>query len=201
MSSPSEAPIEAVRNRKTQKLFILVDDTLGTRFKVINPGGEMIILPDLLFDEDPIFVPPAEHGTEFTPEQLASLRKHQEKMAEEARKARDRPPPAPTRIEPPPPPRPRSQGAPRAKKTTQPQRRGLGASWDAPRLSVYRHKIDPLDPKQTFRITIAGTGVFEITKEEFLAQFNDAVMSPSYRADGLYTYPQIPEKARKYLKS
>jgi hypothetical protein len=200
MQSPSEAPIEAVRNRKTTKLFILVDDTLGTRFKVINPGGETIILPDLLFDEDPVFVPPAEFEAEFTPEQLAAFRKHLEKVAEEVRKNRDRPPPPPTRVEPPAPPRPRSPSAPRAKKTVQPQRRGLGASWDAPRLSFYRHKIDPLDPKQTFRITIPGTGVFEISKEEFLAQFNDAVMSQSYRADGLYTYPQIPEKARKYLK-
>jgi len=40
-----------------------------------------------------------------------------------------------------------------------------------------------------------------MTKEEFLLQFNDAVMSPSYRSDGLYTYPQIPEKAWRYRKT
>jgi hypothetical protein len=39
--------IEAVRNRKNQKLFIVVDDTIDARYKVINPAGETLILPDL----------------------------------------------------------------------------------------------------------------------------------------------------------
>lgn len=92
--------------------------------------------------------------------------------------------------------------APRKPREPQlPVRRGLGASWIAPRLTFYRHKIDPLHAKQSFKISIEGSGEFEITKEEFLAQFNDVVMSPSYRADGLYSYPAIPDKARRYFKA
>ena len=80
-------------------------------------------------------------------------------------------------------------------------RSGLGAAWNSPRLSFYKHKIEPLQPKQTFRITVEGTGCFEISKEEFLANFNDVVMSPSYRADGLFTYPSVPDKAKRYLRA
>lgn len=193
-----ELPIEAVRNRKTQKLFIVIDDTLGTRFKVLNPEGEMLVLPDLLFDEDMITVQPDQFGAEFTAQQLTALREFQEKAEAQARAAAERPAPPP-RVTIAAPAKKPTSSAKRAPKV--PERRGLGATWSSPRLTFYKHKIEPLHPKQTFRVTVEGVGTFEISKEDFLAQFNDAVMSPSYRADGLYTYPQIPEKAKRYLKT
>ena len=194
-----DSPIEAVRNRKTQKLFIVVDDTLGTRYKVVNPEGETLVLPDLLFDEDTVTVTPEQFGSEFTPQQITAFRQLKEKAEAQARAAADRPPPPPRVIVAEPAKKKTTAGRSRAPKV--PERRGLGASWSSPRLTFYKHKIEPLHPKQTFRVTVEGVGTFEISKEDFLAQFNDAVMSQSYRADGLYTYPQVPEKARRYLKS
>ena len=82
---PQENTIEAVRNRKTQKLFIVVDDTLDTRYKVINPSGEILILPDLLFEDDAIGVSSDRFDAEFTKEQLAALNTYNEKAAELAR--------------------------------------------------------------------------------------------------------------------
>lgn len=194
------APIEAVRNRKTQKLFILVDDSLEMRYKVINPSGEILILPDLLFDEDPVTVHPENIPAEFTPVQLDALTKYLERKAiDDAREKLQREMPQSEervlerkKIIPP------KKATPKGPKI--PPRRGLGATWSAPRLTFYRHKIDPLDPKQTFKIVVEGTGSFEISKEDFVAFFNDVMMSPSYRAEGLFSYREIPEKAKKYLK-
>jgi len=189
--------IEAVRNRKTQRLFIIVDDTLGARYKVINPAGEMLILPDLLFDEDPIPVPGNEANDHFTPEQLTAFEEYSTKAAEQARIEASRPKPPPTvhKVEP-------SKPRPTARKVQKhvPVRGGLAAQWNSPRLTFYKNRIEPLSGKQSFRITIDGVGTFEMTKDEFTTNFNDVVMSPSYRADGLFTYPELPEKVRRYQK-
>lgn len=190
-----DTSVEAVRNRKNQKLFILVDDTLEMRYKVINPAGELLILPDLLFEEDPITVPAKSFSEEFSEEQLNVYREFKIKEAEAARKQQDRKPePVRTVVV------PSKTSIPRKKVPPVSLKRGLGASWSAQKLTFYKHKIEPLAPKQTFRIDLDGIGTFEITKEEFLAHFNDVVMSQKYRAEGLYTYPAMPDKASKYIK-
>lgn len=190
-----EPSVEAVRNRKTLKLFILVDDSLDMRYKVINPAGETLILPDTLFDEDPVTVTSASYTAEFTTEQMAAYKDYRIKEADAARKQAERKPePVRTVVVPP-------KAAPARKKAPpQPTKRGLGASWSSPKLTFYKHKIEPLGPKQTFRISIDGVGQFEISKEDFLAHFNDVVMSQKYRAEGYYTYPSLPDKAGKYIK-
>ncbi|MBM4252853.1 MAG: hypothetical protein FJ146_12850 [Deltaproteobacteria bacterium] len=195
-----DQPIDAVRNRKNLKLFIVIDDSLDFRYKVINPSGEVLILPDLLFEDDPIIVAPEDASTEFSPEQLSAYSEHLVKAAAAAAAAKlaaSRPEP-PRRIVAEPAPRPKTR---RQQSTPIQTRRGLAASWSAPRLTFYKHKIEPLHPKQSFKITVEGTGDFEITKEDFVAHFNDVMMSPSYRADGLFTYPQIPDKALRYRKA
>jgi hypothetical protein len=191
-----EPSIEAVRNRKNQKLFILVDDTLDMRYKVINPEGETLILPDVLFEEDPVSVPSSKCAENFSEIQLSTYVDYRSKEAEAARKQAERKPePVRTTVVPPKqPPTPRKKMVPISTK------RGLGASWSGQKLTFYKHKIEPLAPKQTFRVVLDGVGTFEITKEEFLAQFNDAVMSQKYRAEGYYTYMALPEKAKKYIK-
>ncbi len=195
-----DQPIDAVRNRKNLKLFIVIDDSLELRYKVINPSGEVLILPDLLFEDDPVIVQPEEATIEFSAEQLAAYAEHLKKAAAQAeadKLAALRPEP-PRRVVAEAAPRPRAKRQP----STPPQtRRGLAASWSAPRLTFYKHKIEPLHPKQSFKITVEGNGDFEITKEDFMAHFNDVIMSPSYRADGLFTYPQIPDKALRYRKA
>ncbi|MEN9836316.1 MAG: hypothetical protein RL011_2509 [Pseudomonadota bacterium] len=195
-----DQPIDAVRNRKNLKLFIVIDDSLDFRYKVINPSGEVLILPDLLFDDDPVVVSPDQATTEFSPEQLTAYGEHLKKAAAQAeadKLAALRPEP-PRRIVAEPAPRPKARRQPSA---PTPTRRGLAASWSAPRLTFYKHKIEPLHPKQSFKITVEGTGDFEITKEDFLAHFNDVIMSPSYRSDGLFTYTQIPDKVLRYRKA
>jgi hypothetical protein len=193
--------IDAVRNRKTQKLFILVDDSLDMRYKVINPSGEVLILPDLLFDEDPFTVSANQFDAEFTPVQLDAYEKYLERKALDEERERQQEklaalaPKEPERKKIP----PAKKSAPKGPRL--PPRRGLGATWSAPRLTFYRHKIDPLDPKQTFKIVVEGLGSFEISKEDFVAQFNDVMMSPSYRAEGLFSYREVPEKAKRYIKS
>ncbi len=195
-----QTPIEAVRNRKNQKLFILIDDTIEARYKVINPAGETLILPDLLFDEDPLTVPADQAAKEFSPEQMTAFAVHLERQATLAAQAALRPkePPRPPTVTVAPPSRPRTPSAKKAPMAM--PRRGLAASWSAPKLTFYRHKIEPLAPKQSFKVTVEGTGDFEITKEDFLAQFNDVVMSPSYIREGLFSYPKVPDKARRFLK-
>lgn len=193
--------IDAVRNRKNFKLFIIVDDTLGTRYKLINPGGETIILPDLLFEEDPITVTSDQFDESFSPEQMQALGRYLEEQAQRAALEAERPAPK-ARVEAASPtkeaaPKPRREGKLTARH--QPSRTGLGASWTSPRLTFYKHKIEPLQMKQTFRIVVDGNGMFEISKEEFLNHFNDVVMSPSYRSDGIFTYPQVPDKALRYF--
>jgi hypothetical protein len=190
-----EPSVEAVRNRKNQKLFILVDDTLDMRYKVINPDGEVLILPDVLFEEDPVSVPSGSYETEFSPAQIDAYTEFRTKEKEAMRKQAERKPePVRTVVVPPKTSTPRKRVPPVSLK------RGLGASWTSQKLTFYKHKIEPLAPKQTFRIDLDGVGAFEITKEEFLAQFNDVVMSQKYRAEGYYTYPTLPPKAGKYIK-
>lgn len=191
-----ESIIEAVRNRKTQRLFIVVDDSLDMRYKVINPSGEVLILPDALFDEDPLTIPAEQFQAEFTPEQLKALEQFNAQVAAQARAPS--PKPVVTNVADAP---KRQVPTKRSKAPTGPVRRGLGAEWSAPRLTFYRHKIDPLHAKQSFKIRVEGTGEFEITKEDFLAQFNDVVMSVTYRSEGLFSYPSVPDKARRFIKA
>ncbi len=200
----TDQPIDAVRNRKNQKLFIVVDDTIEARYKVINPAGETLILPDLLFDEDPVQVPPSEAAKEFSAEQLDALKIHREKVAaqEAFERSRPKPPPRPVETIVVPPSKPRApRSASPKKELNSSQRRGLGAQWSSPKLTFYKHKIEPLGNKQSFRISVDGTGDYEFTKEEFLSQFNDVCMSMSYRSEGQYSYSQVPDKAQRFKKS
>lgn len=43
-------------------------------------------------------------------------------------------------------------------------------------------------------------GVFRMTKSEFEAEFPNVVSSESYAKNGVYHYPTVPDKAKKYLK-
>jgi hypothetical protein len=43
-------------------------------------------------------------------------------------------------------------------------------------------------------------GTFEMTKSQFEADFPNVVSSESYTKNGVYHYPTVPEKAKKYLK-
>jgi hypothetical protein len=185
--------IEAVINEKTGKHFILIEDLPGGRYKVINPNGEIITLPDTLFEEDQVTIGVKDYGQSFSDEQLKTLEtfneevtKKQEWQDKTAKVAAS----TPQKIA------PKRKSTPAQKGT----RAGLAASWESSKLTFYKHKIDPLHPKQTFKVEIPSLGEVEISKEQFLSDFNDVVMSAKYRSDGLFSYPQFPEKAKKFIK-
>lgn len=192
-----ESYIEAVKNRKTQKLFILIDDSFDLRFRVINPQGEVLFLPDALFEDDRVTVEADKYQNEFTPEQLSALERFNNQVAAQAREDNIIKTSEPEVSS----PSPKKPSTPRKRSSeSRPSRHGLGATWNSPNLTFYKHLIEPLHGKQTFKIKVDGSGEFEISKEDFLTIFNDVVMSPSYRSDGLFSYREIPEKARKYFK-
>jgi hypothetical protein len=196
--------IEGVRNLKSGKLFVLVDDK-GALLQVINPQGEILNLPVGLFDEDPIIVSSDEFATQFTAEQVETLKTFNQQAAARAENEKQQlsaPPPTQR----PQPPRPNSSAGsgpvkrPRSTKPAPSHYRMPPVTWSGTKLIFYRHKIQPLGPYQTMRIDVEDVGSFELTKEDFLAYFNDVVMTPSYQREGLFSYPEIPEKAKRFLK-
>lgn len=194
--------IEAMRNRKTDKLFILLDEVPG-RYKLINPEGNIVSLPAALFDEDPVVFEQNDAGEGFTDEQLNAYIKHmmqleaREELDERARvetiERKRKEAAVPKRV-----PTQRTSSGRRRQKED--HRTGLGASWSGATLSFYRPQIDRLGPKQMFKVSVIGVGDFWISKQDFLNTFADVVLSPAYKADGFFAYRQIPEKAYKFLK-
>jgi hypothetical protein len=190
--------VETVVNKKTGKTFVLLD-AVGTRFQVVSPDGKISSLPEALFDEDMQILEGDQISSSLTPPQLDQVLIYNRKAdaealrIEEAKKARleelsraQQPDPTPKK----------RSSSPRKKKND--IRSGLAAEWNSPRMTFYRHQIDPIGPKQSFKINITGTGTFKMTRHEFETVFNEVVMSASYRNDGLFTYDAIPEKASPF---
>jgi hypothetical protein len=203
--NPADNLIDAMRNVRTGKLFILLDVIPPNKMKVINPNGDILTVVDELFDDDPQEVAVADAPATFTEKQLetydryveeesvraavAETRAHEEE-AEEKQVTRSRAP------------------APSSGRTRRVLRRDrspaasaggrLVAEWTAPRLTFYRHKIDPLRIKDSFRISVEGEGVFHMTREQFQETFNDVVLASSYRENGIFTYNVTPEKALRF---
>ena len=198
--------IEAVRNKQSGKLFVLLDDSHGVAFKLVNPAGQIVNLPARLFDEEALVLTAGEPDSEITPEQLITMGEFNARAAASAENEIQRlaaPPKAPSVA----PSRSSSSSAagpvrrPKSEKSKSAQYRMPPVTWSATRLTFYRHKIQPLAPHQTLCITVDGVGDFEMTKEDFLSAFNDVVMAPSYRSEGIFSYPEVPEKALRFLKT
>lgn len=191
-------PIEALVNKQTKKFFILLDDSKFPKMKVIIPSGEVKDLPEAIFNEDPELIEPSEVPAKFTSEQLDGLiayRVQQDELAKqiEAEKARKQ-----ELLQ-------QKISSPRPVKKTRsaPQDYGrsvIAARWETPRLTFYKHRIEPLRGKQSFEITIDGHGVYEISKDDFQKDFNDVIMNSQYRTEGIFTYAEIPDKMMKYKK-
>ena len=193
-SAKPESIFEVVRNRKTGKLFLILDDSLDDRYQLITPSGDTKILPSILFEGDPVTV----KETDLLPEQVEALRDRERRLIEGERITEER---QRHQIE-----TPKREPAvvktPRRRSPKQPERGppGVMSTWKSDRLTFYRHKISPLKFNQKFRIEFYNGGIFEISKGDFESAFNDVVMSPSYRSEGHFSYPEIPEKARKFFK-
>ncbi|MEY4630302.1 MAG: hypothetical protein RIQ81_422 [Pseudomonadota bacterium] len=205
--------VEGLRNRKTQKLFICLEaaDSPGS-VRVINPGGDILVVREELFDLEAVEVAIPALPEFFTPEQVSTWQEYQaseedrrkaeaeRRRWEEQERIRQQSAPATTPARTSPSrdssPRRRTQGTP---VKVIPGR--VVAEWAGERLVFYRHKIEPLRPADQFQVKIHGVGVFQITKADFLRVFNNVIMSPQYRSQGMFSYETLPDEARPFLRS
>ena len=66
------------------------------------------------------------------------------------------------------------------------------------RLSFHRNSIEPLKDSDRFRAE-TSLEAFEMSKAEFYQTFPNVVQTDSYTKKGLYNYPKVPEKAKRFL--
>ncbi len=206
--------VEGLRNRKTQKLFICLEASSSPgKVRVINPGGDILVVMEELFDLEPVEVPVGDVERFFTGEQITSWRGY---LADEAERRRlDAEREARTPSSPAEPVR-RAGAAPGARvdRAGEPARTSrkpaatpvkvvpgrIAANWSSERLVFYRHRIDPLRPAEQFQVKIQGVGTFQITKADFQRVFNNVIMSAQYRSQGMFAYDQVPDEARPFIR-
>ena len=66
------------------------------------------------------------------------------------------------------------------------------------RLTFHRDSIEPLKDSDRFRAE-TSLEAFEMSKAEFYQTFPKVVQTDSYTKKGLYNYPKVPEKAKRFL--
>lgn len=196
--------IEIVVNLKSNASFIMID-AFGTRLQLIAPNGKIVSLPEDLFEDEPNILEAEQFEKKLTPEQINAFNKlqlddekeAQQRAIEKSRKikadavAAERVSQTSTARSP--------NSPPKKRKPKVDTRTGIISTWNAPRLSFYRNKIEPLGPRQSFIITVANAQ-YQMTRAQFENIFNEVVMSASYRRDGLFTYESIPDKAEQFKK-
>lgn len=178
---PTLMNVNAIRNTNSKILFILVEKTLDNKMTIINPQGKVLTVPEGLFEE-PFLVSQDSFIDTFTQEQVQAIEKYVSKSRSSGI---------------------RKDGSPvkKRRKKAEPLKFGLGAEWNSTKLTFYKHKIDPLSETQSFKITIEEVGIFTITKSDFSRIFNDVVISTSYWEEGSFTYDNLPDKAKKFIKA
>lgn len=206
MTRPSS--VDAVKNERTEKLFIVLDwDAGDNKLKVINPKGDVLDVVKLIFKMDErLKIPAADFERTFSSAQLAKLdRWEQEQFAMEEKKRLERAARASQTSS-------ASSGTPRARRASS-RTEGLidrkastsgrrpAAQWSSNELTFYRHHIDKLRDNDIFAIAIEGHGTFQITKSEFQRVFNNVIMDPEYRTQGVYRYRDFPPEAQPFTKA
>ena len=203
--------VEALVNERTGKFFIVLDWDGGEegKIKVINPLGDILDVPTVIFKVDePRTVTQHDFVSTFSAEQVLKLERwEQERFAIDEKKrlqrsARSSQSSASTSAKTAA-PKPRS-GSSRTEglinKSTSSAGRRATVQWSADTLVFYRHKIESLKPNDVFAVVIEGKGTFQMTKAEFQRKFNNIIMSPEYRSQGIYRYSEIPEDALAFIK-
>jgi hypothetical protein len=71
--------------------------------------------------------------------------------------------------------------------------------YESTRLTFRRNAITTLVPEGLICIKTPH-GTFEMTRLAFENEFSNVLSSGSYQRHGVYHYPTVPEKAKKYLK-
>ena len=202
--------VETLINDRTGKFFIVIDWDGGQErtVKVINPMGAVISVPVLIFknSEEAQVINRAEFEKTFSPEQIVTLgRWEQDRFAVDektrlqraARSSQQTPTQRTSAV------RPRA-GSSRMEgiidKSSSSTGRRPKVQWSADTLVFYRHKIDSLMSNEVFAVVIDGHGTFTISKAEFQRKFNNIIMSPEYRTQGIFRYSSIPDDALPFIK-
>ncbi|MEZ4743782.1 MAG: hypothetical protein R3B45_15275 [Bdellovibrionota bacterium] len=171
-----ELRLLGAKNIATQKYFVFLEHCERNQMKLINPLGKVLTVPAHIF-EKPESIHTTDFSNYFTKEQLDAVEKTLKPTS--ARKV----------------------STTRKKKVKKlGVKTGLGATWNAPNLIFYKFHIEPLDPKQSFRINLESGKVFEMLKEEFNNVFSDIILSVEYSREGAFSFDKIPDRAIKYLK-
>ncbi|MEI6832879.1 MAG: hypothetical protein WCL28_02715 [bacterium] len=200
--------VEALINERTGKYFVVLEwgGSDDGKIKVINPNGDVLDVPSLIFKvDDPRTVEQSKFSEVFSPSQIAKLetwQSDQYAVAERQRLQRAARV-SQTSSSKPSAPRPRA-GSSRTeglidRKQSSASRRPT-VQWSADTLVFYRHKIENLKPNDVFAIVIEGRGTLQMTKAEFQRNFNNIIMSPEYRTQGIYRYQEIPDEALPFIK-
>lgn len=176
-----ELSIQGSKNKASGKYFVFISECERNQIKLINPEGKVLTVPAHIF-EDPEPIGHDNFDKCFTPEQLDAVQKQgQPKTRKKAATSTTR--------------------AKKAKKVVDKgTKTGLGSQWDSDSLTFFKHLIEPLQAKQTFRINLPD-GVFEMSKDDFQLVFGDVILSSEYSIDGSYSLDKVPERALKYLKT
>ena len=201
----SQDIITCLVNKKNGSKFILLEEYATGICTVINPNGEILHIDLSLFEEEPLLLEEDDYVSNLTELQLEKYRDYQAKLEEkekmlETRQKQQQLSKVDEAIS----DYKRSKAQKRSstlrsstKKAVVP--RGIVVSWNSSKLTFYKHRIEPLQPTQSFSINIEGVGKFVCSKKDFLSNFNEVVISTQYKHDGLYTFSTIPEKAFKFI--
>lgn len=203
--------VSAVRNLKTGKYFIVLDET-PERYRVINPEGQIVNVPAALFEEVESAINIEQNdvaGNYFSSSQMDCYRQYQQDLqrrAEQEKRAESVQKRAENRIHQyhessRSSSRTKSQSTSRKSPSPTSGRTGIGATWSGAGLVFYRPQIDRLSDRQSFRVIVDGIGEFVMTKNDFQTVFADVILSPQYKADGFFSYRDVPEKALKFLQT
>ncbi len=202
--------VETLLNDRTGKFFIVVDWDAGEdrMVRVINPTGMILNVSVVLFSnsDDAQVINQSDFAKTFSPEQLVTLERwEQDRFASDeknrlqraARSSQQTPAPKSSVA------RPRA-GSTRKEglidKSSSSTGRRPKIQWTADSLVFYRHKIDSLAANEVFAVVIEGHGTFQMSKAEFKRKFNNIIMSPEYRTQGIFRYASIPDDALPYIK-
>ena len=71
------------------------------------------------------------------------------------------------------------------------------STYDFSRLCFRRDVIEALGANESFRV-VTPVGTFQMTKAQFEQAFRNVIESRSYRIDGIYHYPKVPQRAEQF---
>lgn len=189
--------VSLYRHLKSGAHYIFIEE-LGERLRLVDQAGAFVVMPAMLFDEEPVVINLIQETLDLGPSQIGTYRKYSADQAAQHQRAEQAAKMAKREVQ-------RVAEAPRPRAKPQPsllsQRTGVAAVWSGAVLCFYRPQIDRLGPKQSFKVSVDGVGDFVMTKNDFLSSFSDVILSPKYKQDGYFAYPEIPEKARRFMQS